>query len=54
MDSSKNCCPFVTKLCSVTKLGDLTVRIWIANPDADTNPGILPINGYHVLYNIVI
>ena len=25
MDSSKNCCPFVTKLCAVTKLGDLTV-----------------------------
>ncbi len=25
MDSSINCCPFVTKLCAVTKLGDLTV-----------------------------
>ncbi len=25
MDSSKNCCPFVTKLCAVTKFGDLTV-----------------------------
>ena len=27
MDSSKNCCPFVTKLCAVTKLGDLTVLL---------------------------
>ncbi len=25
MGSCKNCCPFVTKLCAVTKLGDLTV-----------------------------
>jgi hypothetical protein len=27
MDSSKNFCPFVTKLCAVTKLGDLTVLL---------------------------
>ncbi len=33
MDSSKNCCPFVTKLCAVTKLGDLTVVASVANPD---------------------
>ncbi len=31
MGSSKNCCPFVTKLCAVTKLGDLTVQFFVNN-----------------------
>ena len=48
MDSSKNCCPFVTKLCAVTKLGDLTVRIRFHN----TGQGVVPPSFFVVGYRI--